>query len=358
MKRKFYFALALVLILVLTASLFSCGSTNPENTGASGTEPAETTTAPGTTAPATEAVIAFAFTDYDGKTLLCNRFRSTLPAPFSLYPGVTEERGSGYYSYGSVYEYIYHAYLALLESEGFTLAKTSYEAFLIRDDCMVHCSYIDQSLGEFWYQRSPYAPENGISEEEAAAHLIPEDTLSPIALHPIDLTPEGFFELTGGQIFVYPIYSFDTYAAMGHPEMMMPENEDYSLRVVFMKDEIVCEVTYDKLAVFDVDGDGDTEVCTLSPGPTSGLPSVTVNVVSDGKLYSQFFYYLEPGMTFIRTDDGAIRLHRTYGPPGTTYEQDLTVVFDPSDPVNYITLADEEGRIVASLHSSIEIDPN
>jgi hypothetical protein len=60
---------------------------------------------------------------------------------------------------------------------------------------------------------------------------------------------------------------------------------------------------------FDVDGDGKDEVCTIGPGPTSGVYSFTFTATEDGEpeyynVFTGAFYYL----SFEKMPGGAVRL--------------------------------------------------
>ena len=224
----------------------------------------------------------------------CNRFMSVGTPPFSipeapgmlgqilhkLLPGVSKAN--------------YDAFLSGLTADGFSLVTTKRsDDFLFRDDCMIFSKYreADGSFSVAWYQESPYAPRQGISYEEAASLLMPDrdDSLSKIPIHPIDITPDGFYERTGGQIFAVPYYSYDSFRRSGYESLMFDMNEYYDWNVYYVIGDQSFVTSMESVAVCDIDNDGSDEVLLLSFGPTSGLFTFAVTCVTNEGVYDSIY---------------------------------------------------------------------
>ena len=200
----------------------------------------------------------------------CNRFISEGNPPFALPEAAVLQKG--YYECSCEY---YESFLSGLMEDGFSLVAMKYSDFLFRDDCLVFLRHGDDAgfFSVLWYQKSLFAPENGLSDEEASSVLMPDanDSLSRIPIHPIDVTPEGFHERTGGQIFAVPYYSYDSFRRAGQDGLMFEDNEWYGCNVCYVIGNRSFATSMECIAVYDVDQDGSDEVLLLSFGPTSGL---------------------------------------------------------------------------------------
>ena len=223
----------------------------------------------------------------------CNRFSSVGNPPFSL-PEATEYPNGYYrYSYTGVSREYYDSFLSELTADDFSLVTMKYSDFLFRDDCMVFSKYNNEDgfYSVSWYQKSPWAPDNGLSDEEASSILMPDedDSLSRIPIHPIDITPEGFHERTGGQIFAVPYYSYDSFRHSGQDSLMFEDNERYGCSVRCVIGDRSYATSMESIAVYDVDQDGSNEVLLLSFGPTSGLFTFNVMCVTSQGVYDTIF---------------------------------------------------------------------
>ncbi|MBQ7444447.1 MAG: hypothetical protein IJS71_00715 [Clostridia bacterium] len=236
------------------------------------------------------------------KSYVCNSLRSTVDPGFDIPEGCTLY-GNGFYVCEDFPEASYEAFISELEGIGYSSARTLTGAFLFRDDCAVFLSYYVDRFELCWYKTSPYAPKYGISVSEAKKLLCPEKSLSPIDFHPIDVTPEGFYVKTGGQIFAVPTYSYDEYANWDGNGMSREENEHYFFAVYYVKGSQVSQIGMDKIAIFDIDGDGDDEVCILSYGPTSGVFTFGVTVEHGGATLSRYFLTNHAELSFAEADD-------------------------------------------------------
>lgn len=217
---------------------------------------------------------------------LCNRFSSVGEPPFSL-PDAEPVQDSRRYSYTGVSSECYSSFLTDLRADGFSHVPMKFSDFLLRDDCMIFSRYnkSDGSLAVSWYQKSHYAPEKGITADEAKAVLTPDGSLSKIPLCPIDVTPEGFCERTGGQMFAVPYYSYDNFKSSGEANLICEDNEWYACKVCYVNGDEVSAATMECAAVCDIDGDGGSDVLLLSFGPTSGLFTFEVKCITNHGTY-------------------------------------------------------------------------
>ncbi len=237
-----------------------------------------------------------------------NGLRSAGEPPFPLPEGIPDVK-NGYYVYSGIGYDDYVKSGETLKDNGYDYDSTGfgnryYHRFFIREDSIVYVNY-DKEIKEFeifWYKKSPYAPENGVTEDEAARMLYPEKSSSKLKLHPLDITPEGFYEKTGAQIFVAPTFSFDRYDKMGQPEMKMAENKNYFDCVTLIKDGKSFTVDYDCIASADIDGDGKGEICILNYGITSGVFTFGFCALTDKDPYSGYFQCNHMRLSFAEKD--------------------------------------------------------
>ena len=178
----------------------------------------------------------------------------------------------------SLSETAYRGLLSDFEADGFAVASYESGAFLLRDDCAVWIRYENGSFSAYWYRTGEGAPENGISVAEAKTKLCGETDPSPIELHPIDVTPRGFFERTGGQIFAVPVCT------------EKQSGISYSHILYFVRGETVCRFDFESVAAADVDGDGQEEIYLLSYGPTSGFFTFGLTVIAGEEVGRRVYY--------------------------------------------------------------------
>ena len=227
----------------------------------------------------------------NGELWYYNQFDSMGEPPFSLPEGSPDiDQGySYYYSYNHFSKAEYNRFVSNLEKSGFELVTMKYSRFLFRDDCMIFMNYSKDKelLTLSWYSKSQYAKDDG--EVSSLPWYDGKDSLSKIKIHPINVTPEGFYELTGGQMFAIPIYSYDSYKASGQESLMFEDNEWYNCSVCFVKGDTILNTSMESVAVCDVDGDQMNDVLLLSFGPTSGLFTFDVTVVTKDGIYDTIF---------------------------------------------------------------------
>ena len=226
-----------------------------------------------------------------------------------------------------------------------------YSDFFLRDDCMLFVNY-DEEIGRLhlsWHQKSPYAPQNGLSADEAASLLMPdrEDSLSPIRLFPIDVTPKGFYERTGGQVFAYPSYSYDRFRNEDKAELMFEDNEWYAGSVAVVKGTTSYGTWMEKIGVCDLDGDGSDDLLLLWYGPTSGFFSFYVICVTGNGVYEHLFVKNYQNLRFSH-QNGRIVLEGV-GYDGAIHDYDIQL--SEKDGVKTVKLI-ENGRSVKQFGSS------
>jgi len=233
----------------------------------------------------------------------CNRFESTGTPPFTLPAGSPETDTEYEYSYA--YKQVSRAdcdkFISELIDSGFEHVKMKFSSFFLRDDCMVFLKYIEEKklLTLSWYARSPFAGNETVPAMSADSG----DSLSKIALHPIDVTPEGFYELTGGRMLAYPYYSFDSFKASGQAELLIKENNEwYSCLVWYVKGDTHLITSMESVAVCDIDGDNENDVLLLSYGPTSGIFTFSVTAVTAGGTFANIFTTVYYSMGFADKD--------------------------------------------------------
>ena len=241
----------------------------------------------------------------NSKLWFCNQFDSMGEPPFSLPEGspVIDQGYRYYYSYNNFSVADCDSFVSNLEDSGFELVTMKYSRFLFRDDCMIFLNYSEDKelLTLSWYSRSQHANDDG--EVSSLSWYDGKDSLSKIKIHPIDVSPEGFYDLTGGQMFAVPYYSYDSFIASGQDSLMFEDNEYYNCSVCFVKDDTVLYTSMESVAVCDVDGDQLNDVLLLSFGPTSGLFTFNVTAVTKNGIYDTIFNTEYYKLGFEKKDD-------------------------------------------------------
>ncbi|MBR5767767.1 MAG: hypothetical protein IKX86_03735 [Clostridia bacterium] len=230
----------------------------------------------------------------------CNNIGSIGEPPFSLPDGSPEISGK-YYSYKKFSVSNYNKFISSLTDSGFELATKKYSSFLFRDDCMIFLQYdAYETLSLSWYSRSRYAEDDG--DTSSLLWYDNKDSLSKIKIHPINISPEGFYDLTGGQIYAIPVYSYDRYNSAGQEDI----NGSYDCSVCFVKDNKTWQASMESVAVCDIDGDQINDVLLLSYGPTSGVFTFRVVAVTESGVYDTVFGAMEYYDLGFANEDGKI----------------------------------------------------
>ena len=289
-KKPAAWILALILFsCILLTACFSTVSVSPVPGEESRSEPVSDSEQSETSSvqPRIQAPTVF----QNSKMLYCNQFDSMGEPPFSLPEGSPDiDQGYGYhYSYNNITVADCDSFVSNLENSGFGLVTMKYSRFLFRDDCMIFMNYSEDKelLTLSWYSRSQYANDDG--EGSSLSWYDGKNSLSKIKIHPINVTPKGFYDLTGGQMFAIPYYSYDSFKASGQDSLMFEDNEWYYCSVCFVKGDTVLNTSMESIAVCDVDGDQLNDVLLLSFGPTSGLFTFNVTVLTKNGIYDTIF---------------------------------------------------------------------
>ncbi|MBO4477929.1 MAG: hypothetical protein J5757_06330 [Lachnospiraceae bacterium] len=254
-------------------------------------EPETTEVAP-TTPPATDPTTA-------PDPWYSDRFRSLGDPTFSMPEGANpdESAAEGTFKCSNVSKEDYDTFLLNIKADGFLWIHLNSMDFMFRDDCMIFSEYYHvgtENIGTFsfyWYRESPYAPENGMSPEEAAELLMPNREKSPSEsmLHPIDVTPEGFYERTGGQLFAVPEFTGYTWC---------------NSFLYYVNGSKAFNSSKERVAIADVNGDGKDEVLLLSNGPTSGVYSVLLKCITEQESFDTILVGME--YNFRYDEDGRL----------------------------------------------------
>lgn len=174
-------------------------------------------------------------------------------------------------------------YYKTLEKSGFTVKRMRYGAFAKNEDSYLFLTYCGDDYyltenGEVMNFHGFSQPKgiDGISRQEAKA-IIPTKS----ELLPIDVTPEGLYDATGGQIFMQPEYSFDDEYYDNEPKD--PESESYTPAYFYIVNGTAVKLDSTAVGVDDLDGDGMSETCFIGNGLTSGVFTFSIDVYRDGE---------------------------------------------------------------------------
>ncbi|MBP5292852.1 MAG: hypothetical protein J6023_01835 [Clostridia bacterium] len=236
--------------------------------------------------------------EYSGDIWFKNGFRNEGTSAFSCPKAEPDSLASigfndhAFYMYEEISEEAFANYLNVLESEGFSVYRMLNHTFCRTDDCLLYLIYTSgrSHLELYWYARSAGAPADGLTEQDAQLSLCPKKTLSPLSLRPVDVTPEGFYARTGGQIFAVPSYSFDTYTETNNKEQIKAEYENYSCRILFVRGDEQLYSNLECFAAADLDGEGTEEICALKASESSGVSAFVFLVLSGSETFDDSFY--------------------------------------------------------------------
>lgn len=232
----------------------------------------------------------------------CNYIKSSMAPPFALPERSTPIENGGFYQIQNASFKEFESFYSDLCNAGFESVIMKHSRFLLREDCMIFLDYNSEKgrIIFYWYAVSNGAPKDGISTEKAKQLLMPdsENSLSKIKLFPIEVTPEGFFERTGGQLFAVPVYSYDKYIAEGNDSLVFEDNEHYFSSIYYIKGEQIISFSAEKFAFGDINNDGRDEITVYSGGPTSGRFTFYITVYTDDNVYVNLFGSSPLTMTF------------------------------------------------------------
>ena len=235
---------------------------------------------------------------HNSEAWYCNQFMSVGDPPFSIPAGaqLNKREWEDIYDCINVSRADYDAVIAGLKADGYQLHQADGADCLFRDDCLIFLKYYeeegDAGFRTFWYRGNKFAPENGISAEEAADLLMTDLVKKQsFGFVPIDVTPDEFYERTGGQLFIMPNIS---------------RYDWYECDLYYVNGGSVYCSTLESIAVYDVDDDGKDEVLYLSYGPTYGFYTVTLYCLTGQDCLNTTFF--DSGWAFDSDENGRLRI--------------------------------------------------
>ena len=273
--------------------------------------------------------------------LFYNNFRSVNKAPFSLpdkTPEIYEEHGI--YIYKEIKEEYYKDYVANLKNKGFdAYEKDNYgylNAFLTRDDCMIFISFSkeENKIEMSWYAQTENK-KGALTEEEASRLLCPGNSYSKIPLRPVDITPDSFYELTGGQIFAVPVFSTDEYVKQGYEPDRYEARYSGSVYLV-LGENYHKKLNMEKIAVCDIDEDGERDIVCITDGGTSGVCTTIIEVIKNGECYN--YTSMLPYASFAKADGKLVI--RTKNDKNETFDYNIVLSEEYLD-LNDVAFIDE-----------------
>lgn len=356
--------IASILILLAFALLLctSCGLLSPIRGGEKDSQTSAGTDGSETEPDAEEPSLPDVKLYQDENVWFCNWLCCADDPPFSVpedFPEPSRKSGAAYRTewmdFKPVSRQDFDAFREGMREDGFLeIGDNDYYCYY-RQDCLVRVIYIEQweTIQLYWYQKSPYAPEDGMSGEEAAAlfdfNAVESETAG--TLLPIDITPQGFFERTGGQLFAVPYYVRDVLRAQGKevsPNGSVPERMGST--VCYIKGEAVAETLWEMIAVFDADGDGADEIILFSDDMTSGIDHTLVFVISNGSVDYASRISL-PFAPLSHREDGVVIAFEGYDrdlEKMRCFQYDIFLETENGDRFIGFTCRDETGEIVNS----------
>lgn len=222
----------------------------------------------------------------DGKIYINNNIlQNTSKPPFQFpdFPEISQLPAQNQIIYDDVSQDTMQSYLTSMEEQGFTIQQAEGGAFIFRDNCMIfikrsYSSTVGKYRTQFtYYLKRSSASQNGLSPEEASAIL---DQNVPCRFAPMEISPTGFYDQTGGQLFIQPIYYYDLFS-----EGTLIEDAAYYIDAVFFVTPQSAKQLYTyipSIATADIDENGINEVYILNNGGRLDLPNYTLTAFENG----------------------------------------------------------------------------
>lgn len=198
-------------------------------------------------------------------------------------------------NYEEAWDIVYETVYAVYDMDGNIVFREAIDPSLEFEKPLSRCLPgrlpVRKHNSEAWYC------DKFVLGEEAADALMSkgDESLSDSSSKSIDVTPEGFYERTGGRLF---IASRSIGNAGFHPGLYYVNGT-----------EKWCS-TLGSVAVYDVNDDGKDEVLLLSYGPTYGFFTVTLTCITDHDSISLTLY--GPGWNFNADENGRLRIGDGY----------------------------------------------
>ena len=162
----------------------------------------------------------------------------------------------------------------------------------------------------------------------------------------IDVTPDGFFEEAGFQIFASPFH-VQTENGSSDVHMTFVGTRSAVMPSTFFDLSYLYPTQYRSSPLFyDADGDGKNEIIMIFPGPTSGFHTESIVAFETGdtpriKAASQLLY-VKGSAQKLYIADGKIMMH-SHSDAGQ-YSDEIDAYFELSFKGRYIILLDGEGN--------------
>ena len=253
----------------------------------------------------------------------------------------TEDAGAEWVHYDNVSPADVKAYANARVTEGFTLIQNDegkWAKILYRGDAWIEISDNTDAYSYCDIKVSIGSRGVGMSADEAQAAIKAAaeaadrtwTNLSRGASRPLtailDITPEGFFEATGMQLFR---------ALFNAPPQLGVDDPVFSTAVFIAAGGCAKEIMCYDPAAADIDGDGETEAILLGYGPTSGFLSLIFEVfgMNEGKPESEALagYALDHGDYSLAVHDGRPYLVRDGREFALSVEYGEVMIDDPDD---------------------------
>lgn len=197
-----------------------------------------------------------------GQTTSSVEGQPSFPFPTPTFAAPVFDRG--HYLFEPVTPDELDRYLTDLVREGFILQRDEYRCYLQKDNVFIEISNNTKAYRKLSlrYYEGMANTRPGTLDPAQAQAIIGGEPLSLMEVYVPDL-----FEKTDAQLF----YAMPQALADGNPLRRY---------IVRKKQAFLLDTIYDDYEVFDIDHDGRTELLVLTPGPTSGLSSIGIEVVS------------------------------------------------------------------------------
>lgn len=169
-------------------------------------------------------------------------------------------------SYCDVTPEALQAYIDLLCAQGFQYVGDEYSKFLYRDDAIINISDNSKSYGECGLQIDLAKKADGGTNVEAVKARLSNEGESDI-LFVMEQTPDELYKACGAQLFL-ALFPMD--------DDLILSPKYYIAKYLATDRGFLPFPSYAEFLCDDLDADGRTELLVKSPGPTSGVYTVSL----------------------------------------------------------------------------------
>ena len=200
-----------------------------------------------------------------------------LPIPLPNYP-VTSSKDQ-YLIFEGIPDNIVDEYFLELEKCGFTPYPGDYMYnHFYREGCAVFVETYRDVLTVKYYASNVENADRGISPEEAQKLIGINETHLPI-----DISPKGFFECTGAQLFLQPALVSER-----HPDRQYTSDHYWTYFYYITPEICLNGSNFHSFAVTDVDQNNVDEVWILRQGYNNGFYDFLLSAYENGELKCEF----------------------------------------------------------------------